>query len=144
MCGVRPRVCGGSGAEGAAAEDVLGAVREAARVAEHERGGMGGAAGAGGPRAAGGQMTREEALDAAVASVCQAPVADFRRGEIEERQLRERIRRRLPAITALVQELLGGARVANCGVCGRAATTRIGGRDYCEAHAAETPRAILR
>lgn len=84
-------------------------------------------------------MTRQDALDTAIANICQGPIDDYARGFIERPELQKRIRTRLPQITALVAELLRGPVVANC-ACGAEATTVVGGRQYCAACAARAPR----
>lgn len=84
-------------------------------------------------------MNREQALDAAIASVLRGPVDDYRRGLIDRTKLEEMARRRKPAIAACVLELLGGAKVPDC-ACGAPSTTRIAGADYCEDCAAAAPR----
>lgn len=75
-------------------------------------------------------MTHQDALDNAIANICQGPIDDYSRGFIERPELEKRIKSRQPQIAAMVEELLRITPPDLCR-CGAKAVVVIAGGQYC-------------
>ena len=84
-------------------------------------------------------MTREQALDKAIANICQGPIDDYSRGVIERPELEKRIKNRREQIAVMVEELLRIAEPELC-ACGAKAVVVIAGAAYCAPCGAKVAR----